>query len=129
MPQVDTGGSVQIGQFELLEYNYLNTADKAALVWICLCPVTSRSPSNNVQKSKTEGYFAFTFGLKPADNVTVECMLFHACRRREALYKELQQRHKRHQNLTAMAGSTVMQRAIMVSCEHTCQHRHGRMSW
>lgn len=37
----------------------------------------------------------------------------HADRKREASYRELQQRHNRHQSLSEMAGSTVMQRAIM----------------
>ena len=39
---------------------------------------------------------------------------FQMCRKREASYKELQQRHERHHNLSQMAGSTVMQKAIMV---------------
>ena len=38
-----------------------------------------------------------------------------ACRNLSTVYKELQQRSKRQQNLSAMAGDKVMQRAVMVS--------------
>lgn len=53
-----------------------------------------------------------------------EFLLLYMCRRREASYKELQQRHERHQNLAEMAGSTILQRAIMVSCGNSlcCEH-------
>ncbi|KAL3132654.1 hypothetical protein ABBQ32_009175 [Trebouxia sp. C0010 RCD-2024] len=56
-----------------------------------------------------------------------------ADRRRAASYKELQQRHERHQNLSEMAGSTVLQRAIMVSCcksivTGAVTHRHILMA-
>lgn len=38
-----------------------------------------------------------------------------ACRNLSTVYKELQQRSERQQNLSAMAGDKVMQRAVMVS--------------
>lgn len=62
-----------------------------------------------------------------------DSMVLYMCRRRAASYKELQQRHERHQNLSEMAGSTVLQRAIMVSCcksivTGAVTHRHILMA-
>ena len=42
-------------------------------------------------------------------------------RKREAAYRELQQRNDRHNNLASMAGSMDMEKAVMVSCPAGCQ--------
>ncbi len=42
-------------------------------------------------------------------------------RKREAAYRELQQRNDRQNNLSRMAGSMDMEKAVMVSCPAGCQ--------
>ena len=57
-------------------------------------------------------------------NFTVNaiCQAFDAMfRKREAAYRELQQRNDRQNNLTRMAGSMDMEKAVMVSCPAGCQ--------
>ena len=54
-----------------------------------------------------------------APNVTVNgfCQACYAMfRKREAAYRELQQRNDRQNNLSRMAGSMDMEKAVMVSC-------------
>ena len=96
----------------------------------CL-PLTSlvTRPFTNLQPSKLScGLMCLPFvscgfmclppvscGLRCLPSGLMWAYMLAACRNLSTVYKELQQRSKRQQNLSAMAGDKVMQRAVMVS--------------
>ncbi len=59
----------------------------------------------------------FEWWLLSTFTVNAFCQAFCAMfRKREAAYRELQQRNDRQNNLSRMAGSMDMEKAVMVSC-------------